>query len=264
MHTGITAHPVALTADNLHLHEGATFVFLTAADADARPGIMRWLRDRGVPFIDVGVSFREGDGGLTGMAKVTAYLPGDAIMLPTTPALPPGEDDYNSNIQIAELNALNATLAVIRWKRYLGFYATHTLSNQSVYKLFLNADGARSSLYLDRWTHLPLQLWSRGRHQTVPDPIPHHLRWRSVSEPVDRGHGTAVQHSLLHHSGACGLAREARHHSGCAGPCCRSTCPRSAPGAGTRTATPLVGAHLAAPARLAAPAPGAARCDRSD
>lgn len=138
MHTGITAHPVALTAGNVNLLEGATFVFLAAADAKARPEIMRWLRDRGVPFIDVGMSFREGQGGLTGMAKVTAYLPGDEIAVPTTAALPPGEDVYNSNIQISELNALNATLAIIRWKRYLGFYATHETSNQVIYKLYLN------------------------------------------------------------------------------------------------------------------------------
>lgn len=138
MHTGITAHPVALTADNLHLLEGATFVFLAAADAEARPAIMHWLRARGVPFIDVGMSFREGEGGLTGMAKVAAYLPGDDSPLPTSPAVPPGEDDYSSNVQLAELNALNAILAVIRWKRYLGFHATHEASNLTVYKLFLN------------------------------------------------------------------------------------------------------------------------------
>lgn len=138
MHTGITAHPVALAAENLHLLEGATFVFLAAADAEARPAIMKWLRDRGVPFIDVGMSFREGEQGLTGMAKVSAYLPGDESPLPTAPAVPPGEDDYSSNIQLAELNALNAILAVIRWKRYLGFHATHAESNLTVYKLFSN------------------------------------------------------------------------------------------------------------------------------
>lgn len=138
MHSGITAHPVALTEDNLHLLEGATFAFLAAADAEVRPEIMRWLRDKGVPFIDVGMSFREGEGGLTGIAKVTAYLPGAEIELPTASALAPGEDDYSSNVQIAELNALNAALAVIRWKRYLGFIATHTASNQTVYKLYLN------------------------------------------------------------------------------------------------------------------------------
>ncbi|WP_346766209.1 ThiF family adenylyltransferase [Nocardioides sp. HDW12B] len=138
MHTGISAHPVALTADNLSLLEGATFVFVAAADAEARPVIMRWLRDRGVPFIDVGMSFREGEGGLTGIAKVEAYLPGDDRSLPTAPAVPPGQDDYSSNVQIAELNALNAALAVIRWKRYLGFYASHETSNQTIYKLYLN------------------------------------------------------------------------------------------------------------------------------
>lgn len=138
MHTGISAHPVALTADNLSLLEGATFVFVAAADAEARPVIMGWLRDRGVPFIDVGMSFREGEGGLTGIAKVEAYLPGDDSSPPTAPAVPPGEDDYSSNVQIAELNALNAALAVIRWKRYLGFYASHETSNQTIYKLYLN------------------------------------------------------------------------------------------------------------------------------
>lgn len=138
MHRAITAHPVALTTENLQLLEGATFVFLAAADAETRPEIMRWLQDRGVPFIDVGMSFREGEGGLTGIAKVSAYLPGSDIAVPTAPALPPGVDDYGSNVQIAELNSLNATLAVIRWKRHLGFYATHEVSNQTIYKLYLN------------------------------------------------------------------------------------------------------------------------------
>lgn len=138
MHTGITARPVALTADNLDLLEGATFVFLAAADAEARPAIMAWLDDRGVPFIDVGMSFREGEGGLTGIAKVAAYLPGDETPLPTGTGIAAGDDDYTSNIQVAELNALNAVLAVIRWKRYLGFYATHEKSNLTIYKLFLN------------------------------------------------------------------------------------------------------------------------------
>lgn len=138
MHTGITAHPVSLTTGNLNLLEDATFVFLAAADASVRPEIMQWLRDRGTPFIDVGMSFREGEGGLTGMVKVAAYLPGDDAPLPARSALPPDEDDYRSNIQIADLNALNAIYAVLRWKRYLGFYATHTPTNQSIYKLYLN------------------------------------------------------------------------------------------------------------------------------
>lgn len=138
MHAGITAHPVALTSDNLHLLEGATFVFLAAADAESRSEIMQWLRDQGIPFIDVGMSFREGEGGLTGIAKVTAYLPDNDVTLPSAPAIVPGQEDYSSNIQVAELNALNGILAVIRWKRHLGFCATHQKTNQTVYKLYLN------------------------------------------------------------------------------------------------------------------------------
>jgi hypothetical protein len=33
-----------------------------------------------------------------------------------------GANEYASNIQIAELNALNAALAVIRWKKLYGVY----------------------------------------------------------------------------------------------------------------------------------------------
>jgi hypothetical protein len=33
------------------------------------------------------------------------------------------EDDHGTNIQIAELNALNAVFAVIKWKKECGFYA---------------------------------------------------------------------------------------------------------------------------------------------
>lgn len=138
MHTGITAHPEHLSLDNIHLLANATFVFLAAADAHERPMIMAWLRDHDIPFIDVGMGLHQVDGGLTGLLKSTTYLPGGSIGLPTKPAPTPGEDEYSTNIQVADLNALNALLAVIGWKRYLGFYATHSLANETVYKLYLN------------------------------------------------------------------------------------------------------------------------------
>jgi hypothetical protein len=138
MHTGITAQPVSLRADNLHLIADATFVFLAAADAQERPQIMAWLRERGIPFIDVGLGLSQAETGLTGLLKTMAYLPGNGIVPPTEPAAPPGEDDYSSNIQVADLNALNALMAVIAWKRHLGYYASHAPASEIVYKLFLN------------------------------------------------------------------------------------------------------------------------------
>jgi hypothetical protein len=40
-------------------------------------------------------------------------------------------NDYAHNIQIADLNALNASLAVIKWKKLCGLY--HILSTSSLY-----------------------------------------------------------------------------------------------------------------------------------
>jgi hypothetical protein len=84
----------------------------------------------------MGVS--QADTGLTGLVKVTAHLPGRDFAVPAAPATPPGDDDYGTNIQVADLNALNALLAVIRWKRYLGYYATESMSDETVFKLYCN------------------------------------------------------------------------------------------------------------------------------
>ena len=53
--------------------------------------------------------------------------------------IPVGEADpnaeYNKNIQLAALNALNAALAVIKWKKMMGFYHDFELENFSVYTI---------------------------------------------------------------------------------------------------------------------------------
>ena len=43
------------------------------------------------------------------------------------------EDIYSSSIQIAELNSLAADLAVIRWKRFVGFYKDEQCELNSLY-----------------------------------------------------------------------------------------------------------------------------------
>jgi hypothetical protein len=65
---------------------------------------------------------------LTGMARVTTSVPGhrnhvwDCVSVADNAA----ENIYARNIQIAELNALNAALAVIQWKKLCGFYFVPT------------------------------------------------------------------------------------------------------------------------------------------
>jgi hypothetical protein len=48
------------------------------------------------------------------------------------------EDAYRSNIQIVELNMMNAATAVIAWKRYRGFYADWDRPHHSLYSIASN------------------------------------------------------------------------------------------------------------------------------
>jgi hypothetical protein len=123
MHRHITAHP-EVTADNVAELTEMTFVFLAVDPGENKRVIVDALEHSEVPFIDVGLGAAETPGGLTAMITTTTSLPAHRELVDgriLTAALP--DDEYDRNIQIADLNALNAVLAVIRWKKLYGFYA---------------------------------------------------------------------------------------------------------------------------------------------
>ncbi|KUF15772.1 ThiF family adenylyltransferase [Streptomyces silvensis] len=139
MHRGITACEEYLDEDNLEILQGATFVFLASDDAAGKPVIMDWLEARDMPFIDVGLGIDETDGRLGGLLRVTTSLSGRREQARRRIPIPaPERDDYGHNIQTADLNALNAMLAVIRWKRYVGTYADATGEGFATYSLITN------------------------------------------------------------------------------------------------------------------------------
>jgi hypothetical protein len=45
------------------------------------------------------------------------------------------ENEYRANIQIAELNALNAALAVIKYKQLRGFYRDDIPADHSIFNI---------------------------------------------------------------------------------------------------------------------------------
>ncbi|MFH8805521.1 hypothetical protein ACH4F6_39270 [Streptomyces sp. NPDC017936] len=57
---------------------------------------------------------------------------------PPHPQPAPEGDAYARDIQTADLNALNAVLAVIRWKRSIGIYADATDESHTTYSLITN------------------------------------------------------------------------------------------------------------------------------
>ena len=125
MHRSIVAHPTFLREDNLHLLEGVTFAFLCMDAGGAKKAVVEKLEAVGATFVDVGMGLELNDGSLGGILRVTASTPGkrDHVHGGRVSFTGGGADDlYSSNIQVADLNSLNASLAVIKWKKLRGFY----------------------------------------------------------------------------------------------------------------------------------------------
>lgn len=117
---GITAHPVFFERETVAEVSSFDFVFLALDDGSDREGIANALEEAGVSFIDVGMGITNAGSGLTGILRVSLSTPEARIHVPAGGTIP---DEYARNIQISDLNAVNAALAVMQWKRHLGFYA---------------------------------------------------------------------------------------------------------------------------------------------
>lgn len=139
---GLIGHNEPLTASNLHLLEGINFAFLCMDGGKEKKAVVAWLVDRGVPFINVGMGIVRGQNGLQGVIRVVTCTPekcdhvNDRMSFGAEDEV---ENEYATNIQIAELNALNAALAVIRWKRLCGFYRDAGHEHYSSYQIVTNA-----------------------------------------------------------------------------------------------------------------------------
>lgn len=106
--------------------EGVTFAFVCVDTAQARSDIFGLLISKGIPFIDVGMGLFRQEEGINGLIRTGYYPPEKAQDLRDHGSVPmvEGQDDlYKTNIQISEINALNASIAVILFKQIRGFYA---------------------------------------------------------------------------------------------------------------------------------------------
>jgi len=122
---GIEPHPYAITADNVEELRGFDFVFLSMEGGSVKRCIVERLTEWGMSFIDVGLGLKQNNGLLTGVLRVTTSIATkrDHIAGGLDFSDPGPDDIYEENIQIADLNALNAALAVIKWKKLSDVYA---------------------------------------------------------------------------------------------------------------------------------------------
>lgn len=140
MHKGIKPHAVMVTSDNYSELDTLDYVFLSLDAVSAKKQIAGYLIDKRIPFIDSGMGIgRNPDGKLSGMIHVAIGTSDCYQHLSQVMGSEDAEkDEYATDIQIAELNALAANLSVIRWKKMLGFYADICHESYSVYTINSN------------------------------------------------------------------------------------------------------------------------------
>ena len=140
MHKGIKPHAMMVTSDNFSVLDTLDFAFLSLDSVSAKKQIAGYLIDKHIPFIDSGMGIDQNpDGKLSGMLHVAIGTSERYQHLSQVMGSENAEnDEYDSDIQIAELNALSANLSVIQWKKTLGFYADIRHEAYSVYTINSN------------------------------------------------------------------------------------------------------------------------------
>ncbi len=109
--------------------DGVTFAFVCVDKGSSRAGVFDLLISKGIPFIDVGMGLKRRDDKLNGMLRMTYYPTKHGQNLREKKLAEEndgGNDLYRTAIQISELNALNACLAIIKFKQIRGFYTEST------------------------------------------------------------------------------------------------------------------------------------------
>lgn len=137
MRSGIESHPVRVDQNNVHVLDDCNFVFIAVDHGPSRGLIARHLAEKGIPFIDVGLGVNRvpEDVKLLARVRVMAISSETKSLVDRLPIADDEEDAVYNNIQVAELNALNAMLAVIVYKQKIGFYSEEIAVNTLRYIL---------------------------------------------------------------------------------------------------------------------------------
>lgn len=139
MRRGVIPHHAFIDDETIGHLAGFDFVFVCVDRPTARKLISEFLNTRNTPFIDVGMELEliEEQASLVGACRITLSTPAKRDHFARHVSLDGvvADDLYGTNIQVADMNALNAALAVLKWKKYCGFYQDCYQEHQSVYAI---------------------------------------------------------------------------------------------------------------------------------
>ncbi|MBY5427881.1 ThiF family adenylyltransferase [Rhizobium leguminosarum] len=135
---GLTLLPKFIDESCIEDLKDVTFAFVCVDKGSSRRGIFDLLTKLQIPFVDVGMGLNRKQHAINGTLRATYYEPNRAqemrdrnlAELSDRP-----DDEYRVTVQIAELNALNACLAVIRYKQIMGFYLDENHFDHMLFKV---------------------------------------------------------------------------------------------------------------------------------
>lgn len=137
IHSKIYPYAEYITEENVHRLSEYDFVFISMDSNADKKMIIDFLLEKEIPFSDTGIGLEIVEDSLLGQIR-TSSIHDNARAL-VEQCIPMGEDKeenlYRSNIQIVELNALNAAFAVISYKKYYGFYQDLRGNIQTIYSI---------------------------------------------------------------------------------------------------------------------------------
>lgn len=141
MRKKVIPHNYFVDERTIHELKEMSFVFLCIDRGTGKRLIADRLHEWGTPFIDVGMGIQLGeDHTLGGIITITTSTRNKRDHVARRVAFSEGEavNEYSHNVQISELNAMNAALAVIKWKKLCGYFDDVTKEHYCAYTIRSN------------------------------------------------------------------------------------------------------------------------------
>ena len=140
MHRGIAVHAVPVDETNVHELGDYNTVFLCVDGGSVKGEILETCMSKGVLVIDCGMGVKRSRTSrlLVGTIRVTTCMKDHcehAKACIDLSGVEDFEDEYERNAQMVELNAMNAALAVIKWKKIRGIYSDFSRELHWLYAL---------------------------------------------------------------------------------------------------------------------------------
>ena len=136
MRSGVIAHEFDVGIDNVDVLSDLDFVFVAVDDNETRGWLLSALDGMQIPFVDVGMGIEKTDENLLlGIVRTSFCETLSSSAAQRGEGGLPDVGEYERNVQIVELNALNAALAVIRWKKHREFYLDLGNEGRSTYTI---------------------------------------------------------------------------------------------------------------------------------